>query len=100
VNEYIFFMRTDDLDSPSQPDTAWAAYFATLRAAGAFDGGSAIGDGVCMSKGARPVAITRHIAGYIRIRAANLAAAQALVVGNPVYEAGGAVEIRGLPTTG
>lgn len=40
--------------------------------------------------------ITGHIGGYIRIRAVDLEAAQALVVGNPVYEAGGTVEIREL----
>jgi hypothetical protein len=36
-------------------------------------------------------------ANYIRIEAANLAEAEALLDGNPVYEAGGTVEIRRLP---
>jgi len=51
----------------------------------------------CASK---PTAISRQIAGDIRIRAENLNAARELVIGNPVYEAGGTVEIRELPRTG
>lgn len=41
--------------------------------------------------------ITRHLAGYIRVHAPDLESARSLVVGNPVYEAGGTVEIRELP---
>ena len=86
-------------DAPSHGDRGqeWAAYFETLRAAGAFQGGSAIGDGVCASKGGAPAEITTHLAGYIRIKAADLAEARELVNGNPVFEAGGTVEIRELP---
>jgi hypothetical protein len=40
---------------------------------------------------------SNHLNGYIRVAAQNLEAAQALVIGNPVYEAGGTVEIRELP---
>lgn len=34
---------------------------------------------------------------YIRVKAGSLTDARALVVGNPVFEAGGTVEIRELP---
>ena len=44
--------------------------------------------------------VTRQISGYIRVRAEDLNAARELVFGNPVYEAGGTVEIRELPRTG
>jgi hypothetical protein len=100
MNDYIFFMHDDAPGEPRRRDEEWTAYFAKLRAAGAFEGGSAIGGGICVSKSAEPAAITRQLAGYIRIRAENLNAARELVVGNPVYEAGGTVEIRELPRTG
>jgi hypothetical protein len=41
--------------------------------------------------------VTAHLAGFIRVNADNLAAAKSLLSGNPVYEAGGTVEIRELP---
>ena len=72
------------------------AAFEKLRAAGAFQGGSAIGGGVCASKRGSP-ALTTHLCGYIRVKAADLAEARELVNGNPVFEAGGTVEIRELP---
>jgi hypothetical protein len=75
----------------------WGPYFARLRESGLFDGGSAIGQGICMSKAATTPAITGHLAGYLRVRARDLAHAKELVAGNPVYEAGGVVEIRELP---
>jgi hypothetical protein len=93
MNDYILFMH-DDARGGQERD--WPGYFAKLRKAKAFEGGSSIGEGVCMSKGAAP-AITRHLAGYIRIQAESLERARELVIGNPVYEAGGTVEIRELP---
>jgi len=100
MNDYIFFMHDDvPTDSPRRGDE-WTYYFTKLRDAGAFAGGSAIGDGICLSKSSVPTTITRQISGYIRVRAGNLNAARELVVGNPVYESGGTVEIRELPGTG
>jgi hypothetical protein len=96
VNEYIIFMHADASLSENA-DEQWAQYLAKLRALGAFDGGSAIGGGVAMSKLAKTTLITDHITGYIRVRAPNLDAACALVAGNPVYEAGGTIEVRELP---
>ena len=100
MNDYIFFMHDDVSQENRHQDHKWNDYFAKLRAAGAFDGGSAIGDGICASKSSVPPAVTRQISGYIRIRAKDLNAARELVIGNPVYEAGGTVEIRELPRTG
>ncbi|TFU06348.1 hypothetical protein EUV02_04975 [Polymorphobacter arshaanensis] len=93
--EYILLMHGD---TPRTPDaTLWDAYFAALHAQGAFVGGSSIGDGVTLRKGATAAPLTAQLAGFIRIRAADLPAAQALVSGNPVYECGGTVEVRELP---
>jgi hypothetical protein len=100
MNEYLLLMRDDVPGRTPRPEAEWEAYFAKLRAAGAFEGGSAIGPGVCLSKSRAEVEITRHLTGYIRICAHDLQSARALVEGNPVYEAGGTVEIRELPRSG
>ena len=100
MNDYILLMHNDVPGQHRRRDEEWDAYFTKLRTAGAFQGGSAIGDGLCVSKAGLPRQITQHISGYIRIQAASLSAARKMVEGNPVYEAGGTVEIRELPKTG
>ena len=95
MNDYILFMH-DDAPPHADRGLGWTAYFAKLRAVGAFQGGSAIGGGVCASKRGS-AALTAHLSGYIRIKATDLAEARELVNGNPVFEAGGTVEIRELP---
>lgn len=97
MNDYILFMHDDVPAGAPDRSQEWGAYLAKLRAAGAFEGGSSIGGGLCASKAATAPGITRHLTGYLRIRAADLAGARALVEGNPVFEAGGTVEIRELP---
>jgi hypothetical protein len=44
-------------------------------------------------------ASTSHLSGFIRVVADSLDHARTLVVGNPVFESGGTVEIRELPQT-
>jgi hypothetical protein len=100
MTDTIFFMHDDVPKRHRHRDDDWTRYFARLREAGAFEGGSAIGDGICVSQSSAPPALTRQISGYIRVRAENLAAVRELVIGNPVYETGGTVEIRELPRTG
>jgi hypothetical protein len=97
MNDYIFLMHNDARDGNGTGGDEWAAYFSRLRQAGAFQGGSALGDGVCLSKSGIPPGITQHLSGYIRIQAESLKRAQELVQGNPVFEAGGTVEVRELP---
>ena len=45
----------------------------------------------------RHQALRPHLSGYIRVQAETLEAAKKLLEGNPVFEAGGTVEIRELP---
>jgi len=91
--DYILLMHSDGSKALAED---WSAYFAKLRASGGFDGGSAIGKGECFRKsGAAPA--TSPISGYIHARAVSLDEAKKLLAGNPVYEAGGTVEIRELP---
>lgn len=97
MNDYILLMHNDAPAAQDGRAEAWAAYFARLRQSAAFDGGSSIGGGVCVSKAGSAPEITRHLVGYIRVRADSLSSARELVAGNPVFEAGGTVEIRELP---
>jgi hypothetical protein len=96
--DYLFLMH-DDTTQPVDI-RAWNPYFATLSATGSFQGGSAIGGGVCARKTGAAPAITALLGGFIRISADSLDHAQTLLAGNPVFEAGGTVEIRELPQTG
>lgn len=94
--DYILFMH-DDAAGDDLGD--WDAYLQTLKQNGVFEGGSAIGDGLCMRKGAAAPGVTAHLAGYIRVIAATIEDAKSLLAGNPHFEAGGTVEIRELPRT-
>lgn len=83
MNDYIFFMHDDVPDEHRRRDDEWPTYLAKLSESGAFEGGSSIGNGIA-SKSPTPAALTRHISGYIRTRAASLDAARELVLGNPI----------------
>ncbi len=92
--DYIFLMHGGETVGD------WATYIDALVARGVMRGGSAIGDGVCVRKGAADTGkITDYIKGYIKVEVDSLEAAKALLDGNPVYEAGGIIEIRELPRT-
>lgn len=95
MKDYVLLMHTDTVCEV--PDELWQAYFSMLRQKGIFGGGSSIGDGEIIRKDGRPGRITELLSGYIRVQAEDMAAAKALVSGNPVFECGGTVEIRELP---
>jgi hypothetical protein len=95
--EYIFLMHDDVADA--EDGSSWEGYLQRLRESGAFEGGSAIGDGVCVRKSAAAPHITAHLTGYIRVQADSIDHAKSLLTGNPHFEAGGTVEIRELPRT-
>jgi hypothetical protein len=93
--DYIFLMH-DDAAGGAGLD--WERYLSRLREAGVFQGGSAIGNGQCERKSGATPAPTAHITGFIRVTARDMDHARLLLAGNPVFEAGGTVEIRELPT--
>jgi hypothetical protein len=93
--DFMLLMHRDTVTDPD--DAAWGAYFARLRAAGVFQGGSAIGGGTCVRKHGAPAELAAQLTGFIRITADDLAHAQTWLAGNPVFEAGGTIEIRALP---
>ena len=93
--EYIFLMHDDAVAD----EKAWEPYLRKLQQGGFFQGGSAIGDGVCTRKSGTPASVTAHLTDFIRVTADSLGQAKSLLIGNPVFEAGGTVEIRELPRT-
>lgn len=91
----FIFLHHDDASGDGGLD--WDPYLSRLREAGVFQGGSSIGEGCCVKKSGAAPEPTAHISGYVRVTAKDLADARALLPGNPVFEAGGTVEIRELP---
>ncbi len=76
---------------------AWDAYFAALSQSGCFDGGSSIGVGETFRRDGDAAPVSAHLEGFIRVRAADAADARRWIDSNPVYLAGGTVELRELP---
>jgi hypothetical protein len=95
VLDFIFLMHDDALPEGEAGD--WGPYLERLRGLGVLQGGSAIGGGLCLRKSGPAPDVTGHLGGYIRVVAGSLDEARGLLPGNPVYEAGGTVEIRELP---
>lgn len=96
--EFIFLMHGDyDLHGKTED---WQPYLDKLSSAGALRGGSAIGSGLCVRRTGPIPDVSRQLVGYVKVEARDLDHARELVEGNPVYEAGGTVEIRELPATG
>jgi hypothetical protein len=93
MTDYIFLMHDDAIAD----EAAWGPYLQGLRQGGRLQGGSAIGDGVCARKSGTPAAVTTQVVGFIRVNANDMDGAKSLLPGNPVFEAGGTVEIRELP---
>ena len=91
--DYILLMH-DDADVS---DDTWEPYILHLQERGVFQGGSAVGDGLCARKDGAARPVTEHLTGYIRISADSMEHAKSLLIGNPQFEAGGTVEIRELP---
>lgn len=99
--EFIFLMHNDTRpgtsDGGDKHDEQWDDYLKKLQSSGCFRGGSVIGHGGCFRKDGTAPSITSHIGGFIRVESHSLQSAQELLHANPVYEAGGTVEIRELP---
>lgn len=97
MHDYLFLMHAD----APQPvnEAGWADYLAGLRARGRLQGGSAIGAGLRVRQMAADQEAPGHLSGFIRVSAADLGEARALLAGNPVYEAGGTVDVLSLPVT-
>jgi hypothetical protein len=95
MGDYIFLMHNDAVAG----DNEWEPYIRGLQQRGCFQGGSAIGDGTCVRRSGAPASLSAHLVSFIRVGAHSLEQAKSLLSGNPVFEAGGTVEIRELPRT-
>ena len=93
--DYILLMH----DDAGGDESGWEPYLSNLKSRGVFEGGSAIGGGVCVRKRGAVPPPTGHLAGYIRVTADSLDHAKTMLAGNPHFESGGTVEIRELPRT-
>ena len=90
--EYMMVMKGSDAGAD------WTTYVNKLVATGKFRGGSALGNGVCVAKaGADGPCVAR---GFMRFEVESLDELRALLDGNPVYEAGGEVELLELVDDG
>ncbi len=98
--DYLFLMHDDAPPGAIDREEDWAAYIGRLRSSGHFAGGSEIGGGICVRKAGTVPPVSDWLTGYIRVTAGSLEEAQGLLAGNPVFEAGGTVEIRELPRSG
>ena len=96
MNDYIFLMH-DDTPTTDDTGSSWESYLTRLRQSGQFSGGSSIGTGECFSKSGNSKNITAHLTGYLIFKAESIEDAKQFLLGNPVYESGGTVEIRELP---
>jgi hypothetical protein len=97
VQDFILLMHAD---SRGEAEGQWPAYLERLASEGRLRGGSAIGAGETFRRSGPPAAVSTGLTGFIRVCAADLDDARTCLVGNPVYEAGGTVEIRLLPEDG
>lgn len=95
--DFMLLMHGDT--TASESDAAWEAYFERLHGSGAFAGGSAMGE-VRSYRNVGTPAAAAGLTGFIRVAAEDWAGAEAFLEGNPVYAAGGTVEIRALPRDG
>ncbi|MEZ4364410.1 MAG: hypothetical protein R3B48_29815 [Kofleriaceae bacterium] len=72
-------------------DEDWATYLKELRGSPLFRGGSSLGNGVAIADKREGGACS--VTGFMRFAAASRDEVRALVRGNPLYEAGGELEL-------
>lgn len=85
MTDYVLIM----MGTASEGD--WDTYIEKLVDSGKFRGGSSLGNGVSISKGQSDTDCS--ISGFIRLSANTLDEVRELVAGNPLYEAGGRIEL-------
>ena len=94
MRRYMFLMH-NDAGSPEDAN-AWGPYLARLRESSRFEGGSSLGNGTASRKFGDAAPCADHLIGYLVLQAPDAYSARTFLVGNPVFEAGGTVEIREL----
>lgn len=101
MKQFLLLMHRDFVNKKVAEDPAgWGDYLKKLRGTGQFEGGSELANGEVFRKDGAPAAMTSSVDGFIQIRAESLNDLRALIEGNPVYEAGGSIEVREMPQDG
>ncbi len=95
MKHFLLIMHTDIGRAISPVD--WESYIRKLQQTGNFNGGSSVGQGQSFKKGVASETVSHWIGGYMVISAEDHAQARSLIDGNPVFAAGGTVELRDLP---
>lgn len=83
--EYVMIMMG------SASDGDWDTYVESLIESGKFRGGSSLGNGISVAKGAKDGEC--QVTGFMRFSADNIEEIRHLLAGNPLYEAGGRIEV-------
>jgi hypothetical protein len=89
---FMLFMH----DDAPEPERNWGPYLRRLRETGRFEGGTSLGAATSHRRDGEVDVRSDHVVGYLIVAADDRSGAEAFLVGNPVYEAGGTVEIREL----
>ena len=85
MTDYVMVM----MGSASSGD--WDAYVESLIESGKFRGGSSLANGISVSKGQADGDC--RVTGYLRFSADSIDEVRQLIVGNPLHEAGGCIEL-------
>lgn len=92
LSEFVMIMKGRNLGTNAS--AGWESYIEILIGTGKFRGGSAFGNGRCLSLGS---SVAECLAtGFMRFEADSIEEIETLVEENPVYKAGGEVEIHEL----
>ncbi len=91
MRRFLLLMH-DDTTITEEVDH-WTPYLDGLRLRNRLEGGSSIGGGAGLRKAGAPARSADHLVGYLIVRGADTEDVLDVVDGNPVYEAGGTVEI-------
>jgi hypothetical protein len=98
MKDFILLMHADSDDNAVADDgRRWSEYLSKLRESRCFDGGSSVGQGIMFKRNRPDKPSEPNFTGFMRVRAESLSDAKRFLEGNPVFEAGGTVEIRELP---
>jgi hypothetical protein len=97
MHDYILLMHDDAGETAgADTDTAWGQYLEALETTGRLVSCSAVGEGRRFRLTAPTEAMTSHITHYIHLQAESIDEARMFLEWNPVFVAGGTVEIREL----
>ena len=83
--DYVMLM----MGTASEGD--WDSYIESLIESGKFRGGSSLGNSVAVVKGEEDG--VSSVSGFMRFSADNIKEVRSLLAGNPLYEAGGRIEL-------